>query len=89
MNETTTKPAGDAALAWIQAALASGRTVNVATVYRVVRVTPTTARAWADRGDALFRVTAGDLEMASGAGWVRLTMGPMRLVRISATEGGR
>lgn len=82
----TTKPAGDAALAWIQAALASGRTVNVATVYRVVRVTPKTARAWAARGAQLFRVAAnGDLEMASGKGWVRLTMGPMRLVRISAT----
>lgn len=82
---TDVTPAGARALDFIGRALADGRTIHVATMTRITAVTPKTARRWAESGHDLFRLsTGGDLLMASGRSYVRLTAGAIVLVGITA-----
>jgi hypothetical protein len=82
--KTTDQTAGQSALAWIQSSLAAGQTVYVSTMTRATAVKPSTVSAWDRSGRPLFKLANGDLFMASGRQYVKLTIGQMRLVHFSA-----
>ncbi len=82
--DITNGSAGAGALNFINATLASGRTVHISTMTRVTAVSPKTAARWAKNGHELFKVSNGDLFIASGRSFLRLTSGATVLVGISA-----
>lgn len=56
-----------ARLTWIREQLAAGLTVYVCTYTRATKITPKTAKRWADSGIDLFKVdSTGALVMARG-----------------------
>jgi hypothetical protein len=50
----------------IKNALASGKTVMIATYGRAVKITPKTAKGWEDQGLELFRIEGEHLCIAQG-----------------------
>jgi len=53
-------------LNWIDDMIADGRTVYVSTQTRTTKITPKTAKRWADNGNVLFKVSGESLYMAVG-----------------------
>jgi len=53
-------------LAWMLDALATGKTVRVATAWRVTDVTPKIAKKFADAGCPIFRASDKSIYMAAG-----------------------
>lgn len=49
--------------------LAAGRTIYVSTYTRSVKVTAKTAKAWADKGHNLFKLSGNSAFMARGKSW--------------------
>lgn len=66
--------------------LAAGKTVYVCTMTRAIAISPKTAKAWARKGLTLFKVVHGDLYMANGKHFVKLTSGEMNLVGFKAAQ---
>lgn len=64
-GDTTMKTPADT-LAWIQDALAAGKTVRVATAMRVTNVTPKTAQQFEKSGRPIFRASDKSLYMSVG-----------------------
>lgn len=81
-KENTT---GANALKFIESALSEGRTVYISTATRNTAISPGCAQRWRNAGNSLFKLnSAGDLLMASGLFFVRLTSGTICLARLSA-----
>jgi hypothetical protein len=72
------------ALNWINEMLAAGKTVYVCTMTRATVITPATARRWASKGHTLFKIVDGNLYMANGKKFVKLTSGDLNLVGFRA-----
>lgn len=53
-------------LAWMLDALATGKTVRVATAWRVTDITPKIAKKFADAGHPIFRASDKSIYMAVG-----------------------
>ena len=53
-------------LAWMLDALATGKTVRVATAWRVTDITPKIAKKFADAGCPIFRASDKSIYMAVG-----------------------
>lgn len=53
-------------LAWITDALASGKTIHVATALRHTKITPKTAKQFASAGRPIFRASEKSLYMSVG-----------------------
>ena len=64
--ENATKPTAQETFDKIQAWLASGKTVFVATALRTTKITPKTAAKWKANGHTLFKVSGSSLYMAAG-----------------------
>ncbi len=74
------------ALGFIMSAIASGRTVYVSTMTKVTAISPATFARWEKSGHPLFKVAAdGNLMMASGKAYGRITSGEMMLVGLTAS----
>ena len=74
------------ALDFISTAIKSGRTVYVSTMTRCTAVSPATFARWEKAGTPLFKVAAdGNLMMASGKTYGRITSGDMLLVGLKAS----
>lgn len=81
MNSTA-----ETALNFIKNAIASGRTVYISTMTRCTAISPATFARWEKSGHSLFKVAAdGNLLMASGKSYGRITSGGMMLVGLSAS----
>jgi hypothetical protein len=86
------RPAAKAAMSkasdvldFIKRSIASGQTVYVQTAMRTTKVTPSVYAKWEATGKPLFKLGKdGDLLMASGSSYVRLTSGDQLLVRVAA-----
>ena len=64
----------------------AGKTVHVSTKLRHWTISPSLAAKWERSGHSLFRILSdGNLAMASGKRYNRLTAGPLLLVRITAS----
>lgn len=73
------------AIEFINAAIAARRTVYVSTMTKVVAISPATFARWEKSGHPLFKVAAdGNLMLASGKTYGRITSGKMMLVGLSA-----
>lgn len=74
------------ALNFIKNAIASGRTVYISSMTKVTAISPATFARWDKSGHSLFKVAAdGNLMMASGKAYGRITSGEMMLVGLSAS----
>ena len=74
------------ALNFIKNAIASGRTVYISTMTRVTAISPATFARWEKSGHSLFKVAAdGNLMMASGKSYGRITSNGMMLVGLTAS----
>ena len=80
MNNTSEK-----ALAFINDALASDRTVYVSTMLRVTAISPKTAKKWTDANRQLFKLTDDGLRMANGKSYVLIATSSMMLVGLRAS----
>ena len=76
---------GTAALQFINEAFGKGLTIYLSTALRTIKVTPKTAANWELTGRPVFRLNAsGDLLIASGANYLRVTSGEVVLLKITA-----
>ena len=76
----------ESALNFIESAIASGRTVYISTMTKVTAISPATFARWEKSGHPLFKVAAdGNLMMASGKVYGRITSGGMMLVGLTAS----
>ena len=76
----------ESALSFINNAIASGRTVYVSTMTKVTAISPATFARWEKSGRPLFKVAAdGNLMMASGKSYGRITSNGMMLVGLTAS----
>ena len=74
------------ALNFIKNAIASGRTVYISTMTKVTAISPATFARWEKSGHSLFKVAAdGNLMMASGKSYGRITSNGMMLVGLTAS----
>jgi hypothetical protein len=74
------------ALNFIKNAIASGRTVYISSMTKVTAISPATFARWEKSGHSLFKIAAdGNLMMASGKVYGRITSGEMMLVGLSAS----
>lgn len=79
-------PKGQQLLTFIQHAIASGRTVYLTNAMKSIPVSAKTMASWAKGGHTLFRLAPnGDLLMASGNSWVRLTSGDLVMMKVTAS----
>ncbi|MBM4210314.1 MAG: hypothetical protein FJ187_07140 [Gammaproteobacteria bacterium] len=85
MKTNTNETAGEKAMVWINNALAHGKTVYVCTMIRATAISPNTHRAWAKSGNTLFKLVDGDLYIASGRHFNKLTSGNVALVGFRAS----
>lgn len=69
---------------FIDAALASGRTVYLQTALKAIAVSPATVAKWRKAGRDLFRMDADGLRVASGRSYNLICTPSTCLVRISA-----
>jgi len=84
MTTNTNETAGTKALAWINNMIAAGKTVHICTMTRVTAISPKTVRSWEKAGNTLFKLANGDLYIASGRNFNKLTMGETALVGFRA-----
>lgn len=81
MNSTA-----ESAMNFIKNAIASGRTVYISTMTKVTAISPATFARWEKSGHSLFKVSAdGNLMMASGKSYGRITLNGMMLVGLTAS----
>ena len=73
------------ALNFIENAIASGRTVYISTMTKATAISPATFARWEKSGRPLFKVANGNLMMASGKSYGRITSGGMMLVGLTAS----
>ena len=73
------------ALNFIENAIASGRTVYISTMTKVTAISPATFARWKKSGRLLFKADDnGNLMMASGKSYGRITSNGMMLVGLTA-----
>lgn len=82
-NEATQTYA-EKALDWINARLAEGKTIHVATMTNVTAISPRTAKSWAAKGLTLFKLSPDGLRMAAGKRFDLITSTTGPLCRITA-----
>ena len=76
----------ESALYFIESAIASGRTVYISTMTKVTAISPATFARWKKSGRPLFKIAAdGNLMMASGKVYGRITSSGMMLVGLTAS----
>lgn len=81
MNSTA-----ESALNFINNAIASGRTVYISSMTKVTAISPATFARWEKSGQSLFKIAAdGNLMMASGKVYGRITSGGMMLVGLTVS----
>ena len=74
------------ALDFIMNAIAGGRTVYITTMTKVTAISPAAFARWEKSGRPLFKVAGdGNLMMASGKSYGRITSGGMMLVGLTAS----
>lgn len=78
-NDTASK-----ALEFINSALASGRTVYLSTMLRVIEINPKTAAKFAAANRELFKLTASGLRVANGNRYELIATSSMMLVGLKA-----
>lgn len=79
-NET----AGTKALKWINEMIQSGKTVYISTMTNVTSVSAKTVKAFEKSGHPLFKIVDGNLFIASGKRFNKLTLGDVALVGFKA-----
>ena len=81
-NDTTNKAA--AAFAFINGALAEGRTVYVSTMLRCIEISPKVVAKFVKAGVPLFKMTEAGLRIAHGKTYNLIATPSMMLVGITA-----
>ena len=85
-NNTIMNATAENALNFIENAIASGRTVYISTMTKATAISPATFARWEKSGHSLFKVAAdGNLMMASGKSYGRITSNGMMLVGLTAS----
>ena len=86
VKDTTGPAKGQELLNFIQMAIASGRTVYLTNAMKSIAISPRTIASWNKAGNTLFKLTpSGDLLMASGSAFVRITSGSIVLMKVTAS----
>ena len=72
--------AGTKALAWIKEMIRSGKTIYICTMTMAIVISPETVHRWNMLGKPLLKLKDGDLYIASGKSFNKLTSGGIALV---------